>query len=47
MEQKSEQLQVMYIDGCKITIKYSDQQNPTAVKNIKDALISGVSAKKN
>lgn len=46
MEQKSEQLQVIYIDGCKITVKYSDQQNPTAVKNIKDALISSVSVKK-
>lgn len=46
MEQKTEQLQVVYIDGCKITIKYNDQQNPKAVKNIKDALISGVLVKK-
>ena len=46
MEQKTEQRQVVYIDGCKITVKYSDQKNPKAVKNIKDALISGVSVKK-
>lgn len=38
--------QVLYIDGCKVTIRYSDQENPLAVRQIRNALISSISTKK-
>ena len=37
---------VLYIDGCKVSVKYSDQENPAAVQNIKDTLISSGSIKR-
>lgn len=46
-EQNSEQSQVFYIDGCKVTVRYSGQSNPAAVKNIKNTLLSSGAAKKN
>lgn len=39
-EQKSEQAQVLYIDGCKVSVRYGGQKNPALVKNIKNALLS-------
>ena len=44
--QIAEQPKVLYIDGCKVTVRYSSQKNPSAVKNIKDTLISGGTTKK-
>lgn len=38
--QSAEQPKVLYIDGCKVTVRYSGQKNPSAVKHIKDTLIS-------
>ena len=43
----SEQSQVLYIDGFKVTVRYSGQRNPAAVRNIKSTLLSGGAAKKN
>ena len=43
-DQRGKESQVFYIDGRKV--KYSDQQNPTAVQNIKDTLISSGSIKR-
>ena len=45
-DQTAEQPKVLYIDGCKVTVRYSGQKNPSAVKNIKDTLISGGTTKK-
>lgn len=45
-DQRGKEPQVFYIDGRKVSIKYSDQQNPTAVQNIKDTLISSGSIKR-
>lgn len=44
--QTAEQPKVFYIDGCKVTVRYSGKKNPSAVKNIKDTLISGGTTKK-
>lgn len=38
--------QVFYVDGCKVTIRYSEQKNPSAIKNIKGALLAGITLKK-
>lgn len=40
------QAQVLYVDGCKISVKYRDKDNPPVVKKIKDTLIAGGSTKK-
>lgn len=45
-DQSSKETQVLYIDGCKVSVKYSDQKNPAAVQNIKDTLISSGSIKR-
>ena len=37
--------QTLFVDGCKITIAYSEQNNPTARHAILDALICNISAK--
>ena len=37
---------VIYIGGCKVTVRYSGQKNPSAVKRIKDTLIAGATAGK-
>ena len=38
--QSVERSTVIYVDGCKVTVRYSGEKNPAAVKNIKDTLIS-------
>ncbi len=44
--QSAERPQVLYVDGCKVTVRYSGEKNPAAVKNIKDTLIfSGTTRK--
>ena len=40
-DQSAEQPKVVYIGGCKVTVRYSGQKNPSAVKRIKDTLIAG------
>lgn len=45
-DQGGKEPQVLYIDGCKVSVKYSDQENPAAVQNIKDTLISSGSIKR-
>ena len=44
--QPTERPQVFYVDGCKITVRYSGEKNPAAVKNIKDTLISNGTMRK-
>ena len=44
--QSAEQPKVLYIDGCKVIVRYSGQKNPSAVKHIKDTLISNGTTKK-
>lgn len=44
--QGGKESQVLYIDRCKVSVKYSDQKNPVAVQNIKDTLISSGSIKR-
>ena len=47
-EQTGGQPQVLYIDGCKVTVKYSSQKNPRHVSEIKSLLLSAqFPAKKN
>lgn len=43
---RSEQGQVFFVDGCKVTVRYSEHKNPAAIKNIKGALLAGISSKK-
>ena len=45
-DQSAEQPKVVYIGGCKVTVRYSGQKNPSAVKRIKDTLIAGATAGK-
>ena len=33
-DQSAEQPKVVYIGGCKVTVRYSGQKNPSAVKRI-------------
>lgn len=41
-----EQAQVLFVDGHKITVRYSEQDNPTALRLIRDTLINSISCKK-
>ena len=43
LKQPAEQPQVIYIDGCMVTIKYSRQENPPALQAIRDVLINSIS----
>ncbi len=38
--------QVLFVDGHKVTVSYSEKKNPSALRAIKDVLINSVSAKK-
>lgn len=44
--QQSKQAQVFCIDGCKVSVRYGGEKNPSVVKNIKDALIFGIPPRK-
>lgn len=40
------EVEVLFIDGCKVTVRYSGQKNPAAVKVIKETLlVSGTTRK--
>ena len=43
--QSPRQTQTIYVDGCKGTVRYSGKENPAAVREIKDILLSNVSKK--
>ena len=43
LKQPAEQPQVIYIDGCRVTLKYSRQENPPALQAIRDVLINSIS----
>jgi hypothetical protein len=45
-DQPAERPQVFYVDGCKVTVRYSGEKNPAAVKNIKDTLIASGTIRK-
>lgn len=36
-----------YVDGCKVTVHYSEGKNPDAIRGIRDILLSGAKVKKN
>ena len=44
--QTAPQPRVFYIDGHKVTVKYSEQDNPAALRVIRDTLINSISRKK-
>ena len=46
VNQSAERPTVIYVDGCKVTVRYSGKENPAAVKNIKDTLISSGTTRK-
>lgn len=35
-----------YVDGCKVTVHYSEGKNPGAIREIRDILLSGAKVKK-
>lgn len=41
------QSEPFYVDGCKVTVHYSEGKNPDVIRGIRDILLSGVKAKKN
>lgn len=41
-----EQAQVLFVDGHKVTVRYSGQDNPAALRVIRDTLINSISCKK-
>ena len=43
--QEAEQAQTIYVDGCKVTVRYSGQKNPNAVRGIKDILLANITNK--
>ena len=43
--QRPQQPQTIYVDGCKVTVRYAGKENPAAVREIKDILLSNVSKK--
>ena len=34
--QSPRQTQMIYVDGCKVTVRYAGKENPAAVREIKD-----------
>lgn len=45
-KQEAGQAQTIYVDGCKVTVRYSGQKNPNAVRGIKDILLANIANKK-
>lgn len=43
--QSPRQTQTIYVDGCKVTVRYAGKENPAAVREIKDILLSNISKK--
>lgn len=38
--------QVFFVDGHKVTVRYSREKNPSAIRAIKETLLANVGAKK-
>ncbi len=38
--ENSGQPESFYVDGCKVTVHYSEEKNPDAVRGIRDILLS-------
>ena len=43
--QRTQQPQTIYVDGCKVTVRYAGEKNPAAVREIKDILLSSIAKK--
>ena len=39
------QTQTIYVDGCKVTVRYSDHKNPDAIRGIKEILLTNIAKK--
>ena len=39
-KQEAGQAQTIYVDGCKVTVRYTEQKNPNKVREIKDILLA-------
>ncbi len=44
---KGQQPQTIFVDGHKVTLRYAGQENPPALRAIRDTLINGLSPTKN
>ena len=45
-KQEAGQAQTIYVDGCKVTVRYSGKKTPNAVRGIKDILLANIANKK-
>ena len=39
------QTQTIYVDGCKVTVRYSGHKNPDAIRRIKEILLTNIAKK--
>lgn len=39
------QTQTIYVDGCKVTVRYSGHKNPDAIRGIKEILLTNIAKK--
>ena len=39
------QTQTIYVDGCKVTVRYSGHKNPDAIRVIKEILLTNIAKK--
>lgn len=42
---EAEQTQTIYVDGCKVTVRYSGHKNPDAIREIKEILLTNITKK--
>ena len=43
--QRPQQPQTIYVDGCKVTVRYSGHKNPDAIRGIKEILLTNIAKK--
>ena len=43
--QSPRQTQTIYVDGCKVTVRYSGHKNPDAIRGIKEILLTNIAKK--
>ena len=43
--QRTQQPQTIYVDGCKVTVRYSGHKNPDAIRGIKEILLTNIAKK--
>ncbi len=46
IQNAQDKTQVYFIDGCKVTVRYGSSHNPSAVKTIKETLLTNGLPKK-